>query len=281
MQFIVAKHVVHRIGFEVGSQKEGIGSIAMSKNSRIGPEHAIYKELDEILSAYEYSDEDKSRIQKIVASIAESVSQYVQDELLRVLPLLIMPGEPKPLLNSPARGLQQDDELGVAYYNLDLGNTSKVIEFIAEHSDNHFSISQVRAEEVASIENDHKVFCKVVKKALEKEPLDERDASYVQRRISPIIEPGDPKVAHFERERVIQRRYSRGFLGHLMYRMYRWFILLAEGEIQVQKCAVHECSRIFLIKPGGHPQKFCSAACRMKAYRDQRVLEPLKDDGTR
>ena len=250
----------------------------MSKNGQTRLENTIYEKLDEVLSAYEYSDEDTSRIQKIVASVAESVSQYVQEELIRVLPLLTMPGEPKPFLNSPERESQQDGKLGVAYYNLDVGNTSKVIELIAERSDNHFSISQVRAEEVVYIENDHKVFCKVVDKALDKEPLDERDASYVQRRISPIIEPGDPKVAHFERERVIQRRYPPGFLGHLMYRIYRWFILLAEGEIQVQKCAIYECPRIFLVTPGGHPQKFCSAACRMRAYRDPKVLESSNDD---
>lgn len=39
-----------------------------------------------------------------------------------------------------------------------------------------------------------------------------------------------------------------------------------------RECGISECQNTFIPRKGGHPQKFCSGACKAKAYRRRKEL---------
>jgi len=55
--------------------------------------------------------------------------------------------------------------------------------------------------------------------------------------------------------------------------LYEWLThdIIEEGRI-IKVCAAEDCSNIFIPNPSGKEQRFCSHACKQKAYRRRKKL---------
>jgi hypothetical protein len=49
-------------------------------------------------------------------------------------------------------------------------------------------------------------------------------------------------------------------------------LLPSTKRIELRKCAIEECRNFFAPHAGGHAQKFCSDACRVKAYTRRKKM---------
>lgn len=243
----------------------------------------MLEQFNEILDSFEYAEEDKAEIKKVVDSVAEALYQFVQKEFIAVLPRLIergTQGAPKRPSIRKTRKEEQKDEIGIDYHNLNADNGGEVENFLIKHSAWHFSTRDMTSAEAKEIQDDQPSFRTIVSSIGENIPLDQHFADHIDKRLRAYIYSKEPDSLD-GLDRVIERKYKPGKIGYLMYRLYDWIVRLAEGEMKIGQCAVVECDNIFLIKKGGKIQKFCSAACRVKAYRDSSVLilpEPDAED---
>ena len=48
----------------------------------------------------------------------------------------------------------------------------------------------------------------------------------------------------------------------------------SEMALDLKECAVDDCDRLFIVEDthGGYPQKYCSKACRQRAYEQRHSL---------
>lgn len=58
--------------------------------------------------------------------------------------------------------------------------------------------------------------------------------------------------------------------GKCQYCLYSDILHWLKGDIEIKCCELEECNNIFTITPGGHKQKYCSKAHKMKVYRKRR-----------
>lgn len=196
--------------------------------------------------------------------------------------------------------------LPIRYYNLDVSNVDEIDEFlvmfvaIEEFYQFGYEVPNLMLYGSISKENkefllsDHKVFKGIVNKILKKEKLSDEEINHIQSRITPIITQhakitkqsdslltgywneesleglrklhSDLKIEHWSL--FLYCNYPNSNWLHGIYK--DWIIDLSLQRIKIQRCQLEGCDNIFEVKPGGHPQKYCSDAHKMKAYRERK-----------
>ena len=66
---------------------------------------------------------------------------------------------------------------------------------------------------------------------------------------------------------ILRRSFYFGPYGIIYRGIYDFVIQVSTGRINIARCEAQGCKRIFLPRSGGHTQRFCRNACKMRAYR--------------
>lgn len=194
------------------------------------------------------------------------------------------------------------DWLGIEYYNLDTSNIKDLDMFIYLCSDleqkyfPHLLFNYVLMDfkkffrgikgKRKFIINDQLIFRKITDKILANEPLSDKEIKHIQDRTTQIIKqyigqdkeyffdlylPEDPKSKVLkDRFHILIPEYDY-ILSEGLHLVYDWLIQVTERTTyKIQRCQLKGCNKIFEQTPGGHPQKYCSNAHKMKAYRERK-----------
>lgn len=255
----------------------------------------LLEKLNDILDSFAYNKEDKKETKKAIESVAQTLSDLAQEEFVASLPSLIgrqIRWLPITAVTKREAQIQQEEaQLGVEYHNFDANDLTEIAAFLVKHSTWHWGTRDMTLEEAEEIQEDHPIFQEIVELVIEigvgvfnNEELDEYIsftelqsrleylAEHVESRLKVYVKPQE------KNDMTIMTLQYNGKLGYLLHGLYDWLLQVVAGTIEVRKCAVNVCNNIFLVRKAGIEQKFCSAACRMKAHRNPDVLKPPEDD---
>ena len=122
--------------------------------------------------------------------------------------------------------------------------------------------------------NEQKKFRKIVDKIIENEKLEQSELNHISRQYLGKVEQypigkkvNDVEVHHWQlgvdSQLILLKNYC------IIKAIYEWVILLSRENIKVCRCKAPECKKLFNPTPRGRNQRYCSNACKVRAYRQQ------------
>lgn len=60
--------------------------------------------------------------------------------------------------------------------------------------------------------------------------------------------------------------------GRMHYNLFGAILSLWNGEVKIERCALDGCPNIYIARASGKPGKYCSGACKAKAYRMRKKM---------
>lgn len=164
-------------------------------------------------------------------------------------------------------------DVGIAYYNLDVSSMSKMRRFLLKYIIVAKLPDKSDTEGAADLEDMMRIFREdqpgykdILTKVVRKEPLSEDEMSDMSSRLNDSRIPTNVS----QRNGTLILGFTN-FTGSIcakgVLRAAYYFLLLpSTGNIELKRCAIEECTNFFVPHAGGHPQKYCSDSCKVKAY---------------
>ena len=169
-------------------------------------------------------------------------------------------------------------DVGIAYYNLDVSNTSRMRRFLLKHVVAKLP-EKSDPEGTADLEDMMRIFREdqprykdLLTKVVHKEPLSEDEMSYMSSRLN----DGRIPTSVIQRDGILYLSFihlTGSMCARGVLRAAHYFLLLpSTRDIELKKCAFEECTNYFAPHAGGHPQKYCSDSCKVKAYNRRKKM---------
>ena len=154
-------------------------------------------------------------------------------------------------------------DIAFHYYNLDPSNTSDLFDFQYLKFIKACGLNDIALQIGESIKEDHPIYHKIFDKIMKNEALSKEELNHIQMRIN-------EEIIQYKDENNLILEVDRNEEDMLFLMIYESLISLSQKKEVVGHCNLEVCNNIFLIKPGGHPQKYCSNAHKMRAYRERK-----------
>lgn len=177
-------------------------------------------------------------------------------------------------------------EMGVDFYNIDQENFEKFEEFagkyIPQRAQLGLSLSGISIQLEHSyvglmLGYDHETneykglntYKTIVDKVMDGTKLTDDEVRYIQDQyFGQILQKKKQDGAW-----TLKRTFYFASFGVMYRTIYDFVIQVSAGRIDVRRCEAplayssRKCGKLFLPYPGGHEQRFCSKACKMRSYR--------------
>ena len=109
----------------------------------------------------------------------------------------------------------------------------------------------------------------ILDKALAGEEMTEEEIRHIDQGIS--------GGGLYQKYRADKGRYmlrQRVYFGHfgIIKALYEFVYDVSHQRIEVERCALEGCNNIYAVRASGKPGKYCSGACKAKAYRIRKEM---------
>jgi hypothetical protein len=177
--------------------------------------------------------------------------------------------------------------IGTAYYNLEISDDKRLEEFLENLVIFTYPEAEYKESRTASVERmregapddlafiteafteEQPVYRKIVDKLIRNEDLPRDDVFHISNRINDVAF----QLSEYKEQQYLSLLPTRRAIVEGALRVaYQWVLLLRHRCTEVQRCALEECRNIFIPWTAGHVKKYCSGACRIKAYRRRKTL---------
>lgn len=187
-----------------------------------------------------------------------------------------LPRLQKPELRALMRNLTKyRNEVGIAYYNLDISDGRALGQFLG-----NFALV-IPAEALGyiryALKEDQPRYRDMVDKSVRNEELSEDQLFWASHMIQDrAFHISEKNGAHY----ISFLPTGKTILDAGLRVAYQWLFLISSGPVQAARCDLPGCVRIFVQRSAGHVRRYCSEACKLKAYR-MRVKSARKRGGRR
>jgi len=156
-------------------------------------------------------------------------------------------------------------KLAVDYYNLDLSNESALDSFLIRHNSlisfwgKYAGNLLEKSKEF--LRDDHPMYHRIVDKILKNKVLSDEEINHIQNRINSTLTQRKVDDNWILESFVDVNTFPFRFI-------YEWLINLSKERGIIGYCQLEGCANIFIIRPSGKTQKYCSNTHRVKAFRE-------------